>query len=158
MAAPLRRTARASWEIVRFPRKSGHLRLFLPVSRHGIRRCQAISDARHDPFLSVRAAVVHKDIPIRVMHRMTPRIAKRWGFSLWIEMGIVDQKSSSTIGRWPAAVRFCIATPYLWISCEGKFRRKFSPMSFPQLAPRLAIAGTRVSRKDDGAKLRGRAR
>ena len=109
-------------------------------------------------FLSIRAAVVHKDIPIRVMHRMTPRIAKRWGFSLWIEMGIVDQKSSSTIGRWPAAVRFCIATPYLWISCEGKFRRKFSPMSFPQLAPRLAIAGTRVSRKDDGVKLRGRAR
>lgn len=52
-------------------------------------------------FLSIRAAVVHKDIPIRVMHRMTPRIAKRWGFSLWIEMGIVDQKI--VFHDWPVA-------------------------------------------------------
>lgn len=30
--------------------KAGIYGFFLPVSRHGIRRCQAISDARHDPF------------------------------------------------------------------------------------------------------------
>ena len=49
-------------------------------------------DTRHDAFLSILAVVVHKDIPIQVMHRMTPRIAKRWGLSLWIEMGIADRK------------------------------------------------------------------
>lgn len=53
-------------------------------------------------FLRLPGAVVHKDIPIPVMHRMVSGLAKRQAVNLWIEMGIAPPcRRGSRLPRGP---------------------------------------------------------
>lgn len=61
---------------------------------------------------ALRPVVVHKDIPIPVMHRITPFGAQFGPASLWIEMGIGSEDSARGASSGPNA------SPMTWAELD----------------------------------------